>query len=112
MLDVRIFTNLRFTAASASITFALFAMFGFIFLVTQYFQFVKDYGAFESGLRILPFATCVGIASIVGSRVALALGTKLVVAGGLMLLAVGFAWTSTVDADTAYAWRDYCEAFA
>lgn len=103
MLDVRIFTNLRFTAASASITFAFFAMFGFIFLVTQYFQFVKDYGAFESGLRILPFATCVGIASIVGSRVALALGTKLVVAGGLMLLAVGFAWTSTVSGSTDYA---------
>ncbi|WP_157260546.1 MFS transporter [Patulibacter minatonensis] len=102
MLDVRIFTNLRFTAASASITFAFFAMFGFIFLVTQYFQFVKDYGPFESGLRILPFALCVGITSIVGSRLAVAVGTKLVVAGGLGLLAAGFAWTSTASGTTDY----------
>ncbi|MEV4422350.1 MFS transporter [Patulibacter sp. NPDC049589] len=102
MLDVRIFTNLRFTAASVSITFAFFAMFGFIFLITQYFQFVKGYAPFGSGLRILPFALCVGITSIVGARLAVAFGTKLVVAGGLVLLAAGFAWTSTAAADTGY----------
>lgn len=102
MLDVRIFTNLRFTAASASITFAFFAMFGFIFLITQYFQFVQGYEPFGAGLRILPFALCVGITSILGARLAVAFGTKVVVAGGLLLLAAGFAWTSTAGADTPY----------
>lgn len=102
MLDVRIFTNLRFTAASASITFAFFAMFGFIFLITQYFQFVKTYEPFESGLRILPFALCTGVASIAGAGLAVRFGTKLVVAGGLLLLAAGFAWTSTASGTTAY----------
>src|SRR5205085_1461080 len=50
MLDVTLFANLRFTAASGSIAFAFFALFGFIFLVTQYFQFIRGYGAFEAGL--------------------------------------------------------------
>jgi MFS family permease len=41
MLDVGLFRNLRFSAASGSVTVAYFALFGFIFMVTQYFQFVK-----------------------------------------------------------------------
>ena len=102
MLDVAIFANLRFTAAALSITFAFFALFGFIFLVTQYFQFVKAYEPFSAGVRLLPFAVCTAVLSIAGSRVAVVAGTKLVVAGGLLMFAAGFAWTSTVDADTAY----------
>ncbi|HEY5874884.1 MAG TPA: MFS transporter, partial [Ilumatobacteraceae bacterium] len=43
MLPVRIFENRRFSAASVSITSAFFALFGFIFLITQYFQLVRGY---------------------------------------------------------------------
>ena len=42
MLPVSIFRNLRFSAASVSVTSAFFALFGFIFLITQYFQLVKS----------------------------------------------------------------------
>jgi len=44
MLDVSLFRNPAFSAASASVTVAFFALFGFIFVVTQYFQFVRGYG--------------------------------------------------------------------
>ena len=40
MLDVRFFKNPRFTAASISVTLVSFALFGFIFMATQYLQFV------------------------------------------------------------------------
>src|SRR4051794_40241747 len=56
MLDMSLFANLRFTAASASIGISFFALSGFIFLVTQYFQFVKGYGALSTGVRMLPVA--------------------------------------------------------
>ena len=56
MLDVRFFKNPRFTAASGSITLVFFAMFGSIFLLTQYFQFVLGYTPLETGIRMLPFA--------------------------------------------------------
>jgi EmrB/QacA subfamily drug resistance transporter len=102
MLDVRIFRNLRFSAASASVTIAFFALAGFIFLVTQYFQFLKGYGPFETGLRILPVATSVAIGSVVGTQVAVRHGTKLVVGGGLLLLAIAYAWIATVSEGTAY----------
>ncbi len=45
MLDVNFFKNPRFTAASSSIALVFFAMFGFSFLLTQYFQFVLGYSA-------------------------------------------------------------------
>src|SRR6266700_2797452 len=41
MLDVRLFRNLRFSAASGAVTVSFFTLFGFIFLMTQYFQFVR-----------------------------------------------------------------------
>ena len=102
MLELTIFKNLRFTAAALSVTFAFFALFGFIFLITQYFQFVKAYEPFSAGVRLLPFAVSTAVLSIAGSKVAVRFGTKLVVAGGLLMFAVGFAWTSTVGPATPY----------
>ena len=60
MLDVRLFANPRFTAASGSVTVAFFSLFGFIFLMTQYFQFIKHYGPLSAGVHLLPVATSVG----------------------------------------------------
>ena len=56
MLDVTLFRDRRFSAASGAVTITFFALFGFIFLVTQYFQFVRGYGALSTGARILPVA--------------------------------------------------------
>ena len=56
MLDVNFFKNPRFTAASSSIALVFFAMFGFTFLLTQYFQFVLGYSAQAAGVRLLPLA--------------------------------------------------------
>jgi EmrB/QacA subfamily drug resistance transporter len=103
MLDVRIFRNLRFSAASISVTVAFFALAGFIFLVTQYFQFLKGYGPLETGLRLLPVATMVAISSVVGTQLAVRYGTKFVVGGGLTVLAIAYAWVSTASVETSYA---------
>ena len=102
MLDVRLFLNLRFTAASAAVTFAFFALFGFIFLITQYFQVIKGYGPLEAGVRTLPVATCVGLASVIGGGLAVRLGTKAVVTGGLLSLTAAYAWIATASASTEY----------
>jgi EmrB/QacA subfamily drug resistance transporter len=103
MLDVRLFRNLRFTAASASVAISFFALSGFIFLVTQYFQFLKGYGPLSTGVRLLPVATCVAISSIVGARLAVRFGTKLVVASGLISMAAFYLWVTTTSTTTGYA---------
>ena len=60
MLDVRLFRNLRFSAASGAVTVSFFTLFGFIFLMTQYFQFVRGYGPLSTGVHLLPVALSVG----------------------------------------------------
>lgn len=89
MLDVRLFANMRFSAASAAVSVAFFTLFGFIFLMTQFFQFVRGYGALSAGVRLLPVALSVAVGSTLGTRLAINFGTKAVVTLG-MLLQVGF----------------------
>ena len=54
MLDVRFFENPRFSAASGAITLAFLALFGTIFLLTQYTQQVLGYSTVEAGAMFLP----------------------------------------------------------
>jgi EmrB/QacA subfamily drug resistance transporter len=102
MLDISLFRNPRFTAASGSVTVAFFALAGFIFLATQYFQFLKAYTPLSTGVRLLPVAGSVAVSSLVGTRLAVRVGNKLVVASGLVLLSAAFLLISTTSAATTY----------
>ncbi|HEX2576598.1 MAG TPA: MFS transporter [Aquihabitans sp.] len=102
MLPVRIFRNLRFSAASVAITSAFFALFGFIFLITQYFQLVRGYGPLEAGLRTIPVATSIAVFSVLSPRIVERIGTTKVVSAGLAFMAIGFVWVSTASVGTPY----------
>jgi EmrB/QacA subfamily drug resistance transporter len=102
MLDLSLFGNPRFTAASVSVAISFFALSGFIFLATQYFQFIKGYGPLSSGVRLLPVASFVAISSILGARLAVRVGTKLVVASGLFLMAAFYLWVANTSTSTDY----------
>src|SRR5690242_19811257 len=102
LIDLGLFRNHRFTAASGSVTVAFFALSGFVFLITQYFQFFKGYGPLSTGLHLLPVATSVGVMSVVGTKLAVRYSTKLVVSAGLACLAGFFAWVSTASSGTSY----------
>ncbi len=102
LLDISLFRSGRFSAAALAVTVAFFALFGFIFLITQYFQLLRGYGPLETGVRLLPVAISTGVASIVGTALAVRLGNKVVVATGLLFSGVMFAWTSQVSGDTSY----------
>ncbi|CDO87205.1 transporter [Mycobacterium triplex] len=103
MLDVTVFSNRRFSGGSLAVTAGFLTLFGFIFVITQYFQFIKEYSAFQSGVRLLPVAISIAAASVVGPRLVEWIGTTAVVAGGLAVFAAGLAWASTADAATSYA---------
>ncbi|GIU85663.1 MAG: MFS transporter [Acidimicrobiia bacterium] len=102
MLDVRLFANPRFSAASGAVAVAFFALFGFVFLVTQYFQFLKGYTPLGTGIRLLPVAASIAVASVVGTRLAVRIGNKAVVAGGLVSLTAGYLWVASASAATGY----------
>ena len=100
MLDVRLFRNMRFSAASGAVTVAFFTLFGFIFLITQYFQFVKGYGPLSTGVHLLPVALSVGIGSVAGTQLAVRVGTKLVVTVGLVAMAAFYGWVAATTTAT------------
>ena len=102
MLDVALFRNPRFTAASGSVAISFFALQGFIFLVTQYLQFIKTFSPLSTGVRLLPVAASVAVASVAGTRLSVRVGNKVVVTTGLLFFATGILWTATVTASTAY----------
>src|SRR6201992_4074760 len=95
MLDVRLFANLRFSAASAAVTIAFFTLSGFIFLMTQYFQFVRAYRPLSAGAQLLPVAISVAIGSTLGTRLAVRFGTKAIVTAGLVLQAGFYFWVAS-----------------
>jgi len=103
MLDVSVFSNRRFSAGSLAITFSFFSLFGFVFLVTQYFQFVRGYAPLEAGVRTVPFAVFMASTAPLSARLVERVGTKLVVTGGMVSMAIGFVVATTNGVDTAYA---------
>jgi EmrB/QacA subfamily drug resistance transporter len=103
MLDVRLFRNLRFSAASAAVTVSFFTLFGFIFLMTQYFQFVRGYGPLSTGVHLLPVALSVGAGSVAGTQLAVRAGTKLIVTTGLIAMAAFYGWiAASTSATTSF----------
>ena len=102
LLDVGLFRNLRFSAASGSVTVVFFALAGFIFMITQFMQFLKGYGPLSTGVRLLPVASSVAVTSVLGTKLAVRYGTKVVVVTGLLLLVGCFAGVATFSAGTSY----------
>jgi hypothetical protein len=108
MLDVHFFANPRFSAASGAITLTFFAMFGAMFLLTQYLQFVLGYSPLETGVRLLPLAFTMMITAPLSPRLAERIGTKLTVALGLGLVTAAFLLYQGLTVDSSYgevAWR-------
>ncbi|NBS00099.1 MAG: MFS transporter [Actinobacteria bacterium] len=102
LLDVRVFSDMRVTAATSSIAIAFFSLFGFTFLVTQYFQFVRGYDPLESGLRTLPFAIGAGITSPIAAQLSLRYGPKRIVPIGLLFMGIAQIGAGMFEADSAY----------
>lgn len=102
MLNLDFFRNPRFSAGAGAIAVAFFSMFGVIFILTQYLQFIHGYTALQAGIRISPFAIGMMVGAANSHRLVRRFGTNKVVAGGMLLLAVMLASFSLWDTGTSY----------
>jgi EmrB/QacA subfamily drug resistance transporter len=108
MLDLSFFRNPRFSAASAAITMLFLAMFGSMFLISQYLQFVIGYSPLETGVRLLSFALPILVMALSSSKIVEAFGAKITIALGLTLAAIGMLLALGLDSssgDGAIVWR-------
>jgi EmrB/QacA subfamily drug resistance transporter len=103
MLQMSVFRNRRFSAASASVAFVYFALMGVMYVLTTYLQTVLGCSALEAGEWVLP--TAVGM--ILATRPAVVLskriGTKITVAAGLAAVAGAFVMLSGLGVDAGFA---------
>jgi len=94
MLLLEPFANRRFSVAMASVALAIFGLMGALFVLTQYLQFSLGFSAMAAGLRILPIASVLAVAAVTSTVIDRWIGTKVVVATGLVVVAAGF-WQLT-----------------
>jgi EmrB/QacA subfamily drug resistance transporter len=102
MLDMTVFRNLRFSAASISVTFVFFALMGVMYFLTSYLQSVMGYTPLQAGVRMLPIAAGLLLASKASVSLTRRFGTKVVVANGLFAVAGALALLAMADVDSGY----------
>jgi EmrB/QacA subfamily drug resistance transporter len=102
MLDMSFFKNPRFTAANSAVTLTFFAMFGSLFLMTQYWQFVHGYTPLQAGVRLIPYAMTMMFTAPMSARLVEKLGTKRVVTIGLSIVSLAMLVLSTLHTDSSY----------
>ena len=103
LLDVRVFRIPRFSGAAISISVAFYCLFGFIFLITQYFQFVKGYSTLSAGMHTLPFAVVAAVCTPLAAVLALRIGSRTVVTAGLLFMGAGLLVAAfNSEADTSF----------
>ena len=102
MLDIRLFRQGAFSASAAAIAVSFFCLFGFVFLVTQYFQLVRGYSPLAAGVHSLPFAITTMVAMPLGAMAGLRLGARWAVSTGLVVMGISLAWMATFAAQQSY----------
>ncbi len=102
LIDLRIFTSRAFSTAAASVTVIFFALFGSLFVLTQYLQLVHGYSPLSAGVRALPFAFAMGAMSPLSPLLAKRLGTRVIISAGMALMGGGLLDLSTAGVHTAY----------
>jgi predicted MFS family arabinose efflux permease len=100
LLDVGLFKRPAFSLGSLAISSAFFALFGLIFLMTQYLQVVQGRSTIETGLVMLPLAFGLVIGSGLSHKVNLMLGTPRQLFGALTILALGIGSVALWQPDT------------
>jgi EmrB/QacA subfamily drug resistance transporter len=99
MLDLRFFENPRFSAASGGITLVFLALFGTLFLLTQYLQSVLGYSTVQAGAVLLPQAATMMVLAPLSSGLVAKLGNKVVVACGMLLVTASLVLFTTFGTD-------------
>jgi EmrB/QacA subfamily drug resistance transporter len=103
MLDVSFFKNPRFSAASIAVTLVFFAMFGSIFFLSQYIQFVLGFSPLKAGAALIPVAGALMVSAPASSFLVARAGSKTVVTMGLLIVASSLALLSSATTTSGYS---------
>jgi MFS family permease len=104
MLDLTMFKNRLFAAASATAFLNGFARFALTFLFVFYFQGPQGQSPIMAGVELTPLAIGMLVASPIAGILADRHGSRILSAAGMLISAVGLAGMTMLQAHTAYWW--------
>jgi EmrB/QacA subfamily drug resistance transporter len=102
MLDLGIFRNRLFAAASAAAFINGLARFALMFLFVFYFQGAQGNSPITAGIKLMPLAIGMLVASPLAGIHADRHGSRTLAALGMLLSTLGLAGMTTLDVHTAY----------
>jgi EmrB/QacA subfamily drug resistance transporter len=102
MLALHVFRDPAFSGANAVALLIGFALLGFVFFNTLYFQAVQGWSPLQAGLRSLPNTLAVVVTAPLAGRLASRYGYRVPVVAGLLLGAAALLLLTGIQAGTPY----------
>ena len=104
MLPLEYFGRRRFSIALVGLFLGVFALFGGLFVLTQFLQFSLGYSPLGAGLRVLPLSAVVAAGALASRRCVTWAGTRLSAAAALSCIVAGLSEVAaTCTATATYA---------
>jgi MFS transporter, DHA2 family, multidrug resistance protein len=103
LIDLHLFRSRRFSASLAANTLSLAIAFGIFLFIAQYLQLVLGYSPLEAGLLTVPSSGGFIAGAMLAPVLVRFLRPAYVVAGGLLLTAIGLTVLAQVEADSSVA---------
>jgi len=100
LIDLGLFRSRTFSVGIVLAAAGIFGMFGVLFLLPQYLQAIMGVNAQGAGLRFLPTIAGLVVGAIPADRVAARIGSRVTVALGFGILAVGMVAGSAMTTST------------
>jgi EmrB/QacA subfamily drug resistance transporter len=104
MLDLSIFRDRLFAAASGAAFINGLSRFALLFVFVFYFQGAQGASPIRAGIELAPMALAMLVASPVAGIIADRRGSRALAAAGMVVSAVGLAGMTTLQAHTGYFW--------
>ncbi len=102
LIDLRLFKNRTFAAASATLVLMIISVFGAMLLLPLYLQAVRGESAFDSGLLLAPQGIGAMIVMPIAGQLADRTGIGRVVIPGLLILLASTVGLTQLSGDTSY----------
>jgi len=103
MVDFSFFRSRSFLGANIVAFIVSFAMFATFFFLALYMQNVHGYSPLQAGVRFLPMTLVLIIAGPVAGRLADRVGSRPLIATGLLLTAGSLFWQGHLEVDTPFS---------
>ncbi|WP_433023035.1 MFS transporter [Kribbella sp. CA-294648] len=102
MVPLNLFRDRNFSGGSLSLLLVQIGNGGLVLALTQYLQFVLGYTPTKAGLALAPMAIAVILVNGIGATLGQKIGNRPMTAAGLVVLAGGFLFLSTLGADDGF----------